>query len=199
MKIFKTLFAKSSQQYTMDIGSKCKYPLDVLSNFTKTNLVYDGVQINSIEGFLQSLKTPDINKQQEICLLVGYKAKKAGNKLKKKNIFDGEHLYWQGKTLLRNSNEYQEMLKKIFAKKYTEDIKFRNALNKTGNYSLTHSIGKNDPSQTILTENEFITLLTSLRNTQTVCFKDKLQLFVQRKYEHIMSFFKKLSNFQIGI
>ena len=40
----------------MDIGSKCKYPLDMLSNFTKTSIQYDGVQINSIEGFFTIFK-----------------------------------------------------------------------------------------------------------------------------------------------
>ena len=182
----------------MDIGSKCKYPLDVLSNFTRTNLLYDGVQINSIEGFLQSLKTPDINEQKRICSLVGYPAKKAGIKLKKKNIYDGEHLYWQGQTLLRNSEEYQQMLKKIFALKYLKDLKFRNALNKTQNHVLTHSIGKNDPTQTILTIDEFINLLTSLRNTKSVSSSDKMKLYINRKFDNAKNFCIKTFTMLLG-
>ena len=176
----------------MDIGYKCKYPLDVLSNFTKTNIQYDGVQINSIEGFLQSLKTPDIDKQKKICSLVGYSAKKQGNKLKKKKIFDNEHLYWQGKMFLRNSQEYQEMLKAVFTIKYKNDIKFRNALNKTGEHKLTHSIGKNDPKQTILTIDEFVNLLINLRNTEPVAFKDRVLLAFERMYNNLI----KIINFK---
>ncbi len=180
MKIFRTFVSHKSPYSPMDIGSKCKYPLDVLSNFTETNLEYDGVAIRSIEGFLQALKTPDIDTQKEICSLVGYAAKKAGNKLKKKNIYDGEHLYWQGRTFSRHSEEYQKLLKRIYALKYSEDINFRNALNKTGNHVLTHSIGKDNPSQTVLTTNEFISLLLSLRNTKPVRFIDKMKLMFKR-------------------
>ena len=130
--------------------------------------------------FLQSLKTPDVEQQKKICSLVGYPAKKAGNKLKKKQVFDNEHLHWQGRVFLRGSEEYQTMLKKIYALKYTQDLKFRNALNSTGEHVLTHSIGKDDPTQTILTTNEFINLLTSLRNTKEVSPMQKFTLFVQR-------------------
>ena len=195
MEICKTLLSfikrKISPYSPMDIISNGKYPLNTLSNFSRTSIQYDGVQINSIEGFLQSLKTADINEQRRICSLYWFPAKKAGYKFKKN--FDGEHLHWQGRTILRNSEEYQKMLKEIYALKYKEDLKFRNALNKTGKHVLTHSIGKTDATKTILTTDEFTSILTSLRNTRKVSLKDKFLLFIERIHKRIKNFIKKCS------
>ena len=40
----------------MDIGSKSGYPAGALSNFSPHPFILDGVQCNSMEGFLQGLK-----------------------------------------------------------------------------------------------------------------------------------------------
>ena len=70
-------------EFGIEVSSRAEFPYNMLSNFAPTNFVFDGVQINSIEGFLQSLKTKDIAKQKQICSLVGVKAKGAGKKLNK--------------------------------------------------------------------------------------------------------------------
>jgi hypothetical protein len=51
----------------MDIGAKYKYPASSLSNFAGHIFVLDGVEIWSMEGFLQSLKFKDANVQAEVC------------------------------------------------------------------------------------------------------------------------------------
>ena len=38
----------------IDISSRSEFPINILSNFTETNFVLDGVNINSMEGFLQT-------------------------------------------------------------------------------------------------------------------------------------------------
>jgi predicted NAD-dependent protein-ADP-ribosyltransferase YbiA (DUF1768 family) len=48
----------------MDIGSGKSYPLNALSNFAPHPFRVDGVECNSMEGFLQSLKfkNPEMQK-----------------------------------------------------------------------------------------------------------------------------------------
>jgi predicted NAD-dependent protein-ADP-ribosyltransferase YbiA (DUF1768 family) len=62
----------------MDIGSGKGYPSSALSNFSPHPFVLDGVEIASMEGFLQSLKFSNIEIQKEVCKLIGKAAKFKG-------------------------------------------------------------------------------------------------------------------------
>ena len=110
----------------------------------------------------QSLKTQDVEKQKNICLLVGKDAKKAGESLA--NEFDGKNIYWNNKRMDRKSDEYKQFLEKAYKSKYTQDSSFREALDCTKGKKLIHSVGKHNPDETILTEEEFISNLEKLRN-----------------------------------
>ena len=59
----------------VDIWSKSAYPADVLSNLSNNSFCFDGIACGSMEGFLQSLKYKDTDKQQQICGLPGKEAK----------------------------------------------------------------------------------------------------------------------------
>ena len=60
----------------VDIWSKSSYPSDVLSNLCSNGFRFDGVVCGSMEGFLQSLKQKDKDKQRQICSMKGKNAKK---------------------------------------------------------------------------------------------------------------------------
>lgn len=144
----------------MDIGSEQGFPLANLSNFTFHPLVIDDVQCSSMEGFLQSLKFEDIDKQREVCLLVGKEAKFKG---KKKKWWRTQTLYWNGNEYKRESKSYQDLLDKAFqALSQNED--FKKALLATESSKLTHSMGKSDMTRTVLTEQEFVDRLTKIRD-----------------------------------
>ncbi len=81
---------------------------------------------------------------------------------KKKRWWREQKLYWQGKVIDRHSDEYQELLDRAFDS-LSENSGFRRALLATHNAVLTHSIGKKNPSETILTRNEFCSRLTKIR------------------------------------
>ncbi len=147
---------------TIDIHSKSPFPSCVLSNFHKSKFTLDRIKINSMEGFLQSLKTSDINIQKKVCKLVGKEAKNAGNILKQQG-YDGHTLFWNGKEINRFSDEYQELLKRAYDAKFRQDLLFRKALKATEGKTLIHSIGSQKEQETILTEKEFIGLLNNLR------------------------------------
>jgi predicted NAD-dependent protein-ADP-ribosyltransferase YbiA (DUF1768 family) len=146
----------------MDIGSKLDYPAGALSNFAPHSFEIDGVKCASMEGFLQSLKADDPLVQKEICQLVGIKAKNWGNKhdtVWKKT----QTLYWQGRAYDRQGDEYQELLNRAYDE-LGKNEEFKKALLATGQEVLIHSIGKSDPFETILTEDEFCSRLMKLRS-----------------------------------
>lgn len=144
----------------MDIGSGSGWPSSALSNFAPHPFIIDGIECNSMEGFLQSLKFKEPAMQVEVCKLVGKAAKFKG---KKKKWWKTQTLYWQGQEFKRDSFEYQALITRAF-EALAENSSFQKALLATGSAVLTHSIGKNDPSQTVLTSREFCSRLMMLRS-----------------------------------
>lgn len=143
----------------MNIGSGSGYPSSALSNFAPHPFILDGININSMEGFLQSLKFKDPVTQAHVCTLVGKAAKFKG---KKKNWWREQKLYWQGKEYPRKSEEYQNLLDRAYQAMFDQSLSFRNALKAANTSVFTHSIGKTDPTKTILTTREFCGRLEKL-------------------------------------
>ena len=144
----------------MDISSGSGYPAANLSNFSPHPFVLDGVECASMEGFLQALKYSNEDMQVHVCTLVGKQAKFKG---KKKKWFRTQTLYWKGVEYKRDSQEYQDLLDRAYAA-LAQNTKFQKALLATGNSKLSHSMGKNKISETVLTEREFVGRLTRLRS-----------------------------------
>ena len=143
----------------IDINSKGEYPANVLSNFYPNGFELDGVRCRSMESFLQSLKYKNTARQIEVCALAGKRAKR--NAIAKK-WYKKQVLWWRGKKYKREGAEYQELLKRAYAK-LSENQAFASALKATGTEQLTHSIGKQNPKETVLTEQEFCSRLNELR------------------------------------
>ncbi len=148
----------------MDVHSKGTYPANSLSNFASHEFELDGIQISSMEGFLQSLKFKSKEMQEEVCTLVGFGAKKKGSN---KNWQRTQTLWWKGNPIKRNSKEYQALLDKAYMALY-QNTKFRKALEASMNSTLTHSIGGSKYQETILTKTEFCSRLTKLRDNRTL-------------------------------
>jgi len=143
----------------MNIGSKQGYPASALSNFAPHPFTMDGVECNSMEGFLQSLKFKNTEMQKHVCTLTGKVAKFKG---KGKKWWRDQKLYWLGQIFERESKEYQELLDRAYLALF-ENTSFKKALKATGSATFSHSIGKNNPKQTVLTEQEFCSRLRKLR------------------------------------
>ena len=147
----------------IDISSHSPHPIDLLSNFASHPFVLDGVTINSMEGFLQSLKFRRKSKQKSVCLLTGAEAKKAGKNAVCWRAF--KHLYWNGKRINRFSDKYTALINRAYLQMSKENPSFCEALKETADYSLAHSIGKQYKDETVLTETEFINNLNMIRNS----------------------------------
>jgi len=130
-----------------------------LSNFAPHPFVFEGVQCASMEGLLQSFKSPYPHIQVEICKLVGVTAKRRGSKIdwRKKQL-----LYWKHEEFPRLGEDYEKLLDAAYDA-LSANQKFRDALRATGTAVLKHSIGKTNPTETILTQQEFVSRLHTQR------------------------------------
>jgi predicted NAD-dependent protein-ADP-ribosyltransferase YbiA (DUF1768 family) len=145
----------------MDVGSKNAYPAGALSNFTANTFVVDGVLCKSMEGFLQSVKFKSPEMQAEICTYIGFGAKKAGAK---KNWQTTQTLWWKGVAIPRRSEAYQKLITAAYDAMFEQSAKFRNCLTAAGKDAVfTHSIGRHNESETVLTEREFCSQLMRLK------------------------------------
>ena len=89
-------------------------------------------------------------------------AKLPSLKVRTKNGKKTGNLYWQGKVIKRDSEHYQELLDKAY-NALARNQSFKKALLATGNATLTHNMGKNKISETVLTKQEFVSRLTKIR------------------------------------
>lgn len=144
----------------MEIRAGNPYPAGALSNFARRLFVVRGVTCHSMEGFLQSLKFKDPERQKSICLLFGLKAKRAGQN---KNWQMTQTLWWQGEPIKRDSKEYQELLDEAYDALFSQDEGARKALGASGNATLKHSMGRSKINETVLTRREFCGRLTRKR------------------------------------
>lgn len=143
----------------MDIRSGGGYPSSSLSNFAPHPFEMDGVTCASMEGFLQALKFKEPHMQKYVCSLIGRMAKGKG---KNKNWQQNQTLYWNGVEYRRDSLEYRNLIERAYTE-LGKNTSFRQALLSTHDAKLTHSMGRSNIKETVLTEREFIRNLERLR------------------------------------
>jgi len=143
----------------IDIWSTKPYPSNVLSNLYDWPFEFDGVKCGSIEGFLQAIKSPDIETQKRICAMDGHTAKKHSTSEWKKD----QTVYWKDESFKRQSKRFYELLSQAYDAMASQNPDFVKALHETDGKRLFHCNGKADPTDTILTEKEFCKELLRLR------------------------------------
>ena len=143
----------------LDIWSTGEYPADVLSNLCSNRFRLDGVECQSIEGFLQSLKYEDPNRQRQICSMKGRNAKR----LSTTTWQTDQVVWWKGRAIDRQSETYQELLRHAYQAMFDQNERFRTALMASRGRRLYHSQGNTDPFKTILTQEEFCSILMEIR------------------------------------
>ena len=148
---------------TIDIGYKAKGIQKALSNFCPYPFKFSGLDCASMESFIQSLK---VNKgivvQKDICSKPGpfcYSIREMLPDWRKDQI-----VYWCEKPYIRRSDDYTELLRRAYFSLYNQSPLFRYALKESKPYRLIHSIGSTDKTETLLTPDEYISILDWLRN-----------------------------------
>jgi predicted NAD-dependent protein-ADP-ribosyltransferase YbiA (DUF1768 family) len=151
----------------MEVGGNNKeYPGRNLSNFFPHPFKFRGIEVASMEGFLQGLKFKSPEMQREVFKLVGFAAKKKGSG---KNWQQSQTLWYQGHPIPRRSECYQILLNEAYDAMYEQNAAFRKALADSHDANLTHSIGRTNESETVLTIREFISRLNKLRRGEKLC------------------------------
>ena len=151
--------AHSPQGYDIRFGAPG--PAGFLSNLSPFPFIFDGIRYGSMEGFLQSLKFQhevDVVGLREMSGLNAQRTGQAGNRWK-----ESQTLWYRGMALKRQGVVYPLILRLAFEALYRQNPGYRAAIKATVGAALYHSIGKADPTDTILTETEFIDLLEWLQ------------------------------------
>lgn len=131
-----------------------------LSNLTPYPFEYGGYDFASMEGFLQSIKTPDLILQEEIRGLSGYAAYERGQDLD--SWKDTQLLYFGIIPYGRSSMDYNLLLFAAYNACMMANSTFREALKESGFAGLLHA-DLTDRSDTTLTADEYIAFLYQLR------------------------------------
>ena len=175
---------------TMDIRSNGQYPSGVLSNLCSNGFRFEGVLCGSMEGFLQSLKQQEKSKQLQICQMKGGNARKRSVT----SWQTDQIVWWKGQAIDRQSEEYQKLLRRAYQAMFDQSERFRAALMQTRGMTLTHSSGETNPYKTILTSQEFCTILTEMRDNY-----DKRDKGIKRMKRVFVDMDNVLVNFESGL
>ena len=159
---------------TLDIRSNGLYPSNVLSNLCSNGFRFDGMVCGSMEGFLQSLKRQDIDKQRQICSMKGGNARK----MSVTSWQTDQIVWWKGQAIDRQSDKYQELIHRAYEAMFWQSERFRTALMQTRGMVLAHSAGEDNPYRTILTPAELCGTLMELRDSYDK--RDKTQELIEK-------------------
>lgn len=145
---------------TLDIRSDGLYPSNVLSNLCSNGFRFEGRVCGSMEGFLQSLKYKDEDKQRQICSMKGGNARKRSVT----SWQTDQIVWWKGHAIDRQGEEFQQLVRRAYQAMFEQSQRFRDALMQTRGMALVHSIGEVNPYRTILTSQELCSILTGIRD-----------------------------------
>lgn len=175
---------------TLDIRSNGQYPSNVLSNLCSNGFRFDGVLCGSMEGFLQSLKQQEKNKQLQICQMKGGNARKRSVT----SWQTDQIVWWKGQAYDRQSEEYQRLIRRAYQAMFEQSERFRAALMQTRGITLTHTSGETNPFKTILTSREFCLILTEIRDNY-----DKRDKRIEHKKRVFVDMDNVLVDFESGL
>lgn len=132
----------------------------LLSNFSHFEFTFRGVKLNSLESFFQGIKFEDIDTQNEVFKYSG----KECFRLKSINPYDWREtgdLFFQGRRVNRFSEEYKDMVIELYFSILNNPL-YRLLLLKVDK-PIIHSIGNNNPYETVFTRYEFEYTLNALK------------------------------------
>lgn len=162
---------------TLDIRSNGLYPSNVLSNLCSNGFRFDGMICGSMEGFLQSLKRKELDKQRQICSMKGGNARK----MSVTSWQTDQIVWWKGKAIDRQGDEYQQLIRHAYQAMFEQNERFRTALMQTRGMILAHTTGEVNPYKTILTPTELCNILTELRDNYDK--RDKTQELIEKSVQ----------------
>lgn len=132
-----------------------------LSNLYPYKFEIDGVVVESFEGWIQSLRSNEQWFKEQSYNLTGFLAWKKGQGV---DWWTKQEVYWLGKTIDRQSDEYIELMTHAYDCMYEQCEEFRKCLIESLPYKLDHSVGRTNKFETLLTKKEYLYQLNRLRD-----------------------------------
>lgn len=133
----------------------------MLSNFSKGRFFIDGIEMASVEGFVQGVKFPVGDTRRDITFrMAGFEAKKIGNEARE---FGYEFVWWQGKAIKYGSTEHYKLNERAIRAKFEQNSEAMVALLSTKGKKITHELGGEESSTTCLPKAVFCDILTRIR------------------------------------
>jgi predicted NAD-dependent protein-ADP-ribosyltransferase YbiA (DUF1768 family) len=148
----------------LDIKSFEPGPSGILGNFAPHPFVLDNIHFACMEAFLQSLKIKDPQQRQLVYSMNGHDAKAAGTQ---HHWQDEGKLYFKDQIIDRFGPDYQALLDRAYTALAAQNQIYRETLISTGTRPLIHTVGKDDPRETVLTEKELCDRLMQMRAALT--------------------------------
>ena len=133
-----------------------------LSNLYPMQFVFRGKRVKSIEGVLQGIKYKDKKTQNLVLNYAGIDAYHTRSANSADFWGDNGILYWQGKPMQRQSEEYQDFLDELYLSVVKNPL-YKRILLASGEKYLLHHIGNEDNTKTVLTRFEYEQRLNALR------------------------------------
>lgn len=182
---------------TLDIRSNGLYPSNVLSNMCSNGFRFDGIVCGSMEGFLQSLKRKELDKQRQICSMRGGNARK----MSVTSWQTDQIVWWKGQAIDRQSEEYQRLIRRAYQSMFEQSERFRAALMQTRGITLVHTSGEPSSYKTILTPTEFCGILMDMRDSYDLRDKTKEleEKSIRQKKRVFVDMDNVLVDFQSGL
>lgn len=148
---------------TLDLHYRSENLLEKsLSNLYPYNFIMDEYCIKSMEAFLQSIKVKDLNEKKKIWEMHGVNCWKYGQRFN--SWKDTQILYNNfGKPINRQSEEYSFLIQRSYDCLFQND-EFNKKLKESLPYKISHSMGKTDKNDSVLTKDEYIDNMERLRN-----------------------------------
>lgn len=151
----------NSLENTVDISYSDPLSAPLSNLFPHKFTIYDhfhperNITCLSIESFIQSLRVEEPELQKQICEnYSGYMAWKL--RLSLRDWRSDGLIYWRGITMKRNSKEYTSLITMAYDSLFDRNIVFRELVLPTfKDKILIHSIGCDNPEETLLTEMEY--------------------------------------------
>ena len=128
---------------------------------------YDAIEFNCMEAFLRALcwNGSEIGIISEVAKLHGEDVFCVSNVLP--DWCNTQVLYWNCEPYHRESGAYHKLIEMAFDRLFDSSALFREALKKTKGKILICSEGESDPKVTLLTKNEYLSMLERERNRLT--------------------------------
>jgi predicted NAD-dependent protein-ADP-ribosyltransferase YbiA (DUF1768 family) len=140
----------------------------LLSNLALTPFVLDGVELSSVEGFVQGIKfRPGHPNRERIFSLSGHEAREAGASMQREishrlDCCKAQYVYWLDQEIAFGSDEHHALIARALAAKFAQNPRAREALIGTEHALLIHP--RPDTPHTSLPGQIFVAILTEIRS-----------------------------------